>query len=48
MNEPPAKPKSFFDRVRSLPLRAWVAILVAESVVFIVLIVLLVWVVFRD
>ncbi|HWR71347.1 MAG TPA: hypothetical protein VN415_09840 [Dehalococcoidia bacterium] len=47
MNEPPAKPKSFFERVRSLPLKAWVAILVAESVVFIILIVLLVWVVFR-
>jgi hypothetical protein len=47
MNERPAKPKSLFDRVRSLPLRAWVVILVAESVVFIVLMVLLVWVVFR-
>ena len=47
MNEPPAKPKSFFERVRSMPLKAWVAILVAESVVFIILIVLLVWVVFR-
>ena len=47
MNEPPAKPRSFFERVRSLPLKAWVAILVAESVVFIILIVLLVWVVFR-
>ncbi len=47
MNEPPGKPKSLFDRVRSLPLKAWVAILVAESVVFIILIVLLVWVVFR-
>ena len=47
MNEPPAKPKSFFERVRSLPLKAWVAILVAESVVFIILIVVLVWVVFR-
>ena len=47
MNEPPAKPKSFFERVRSMPLKAWVAILVAESVVFVILIVLLVWVVFR-
>ena len=48
MNEPPAKPKSFFERVRSLPLKAWVAILVAESIVFILLIVLLVWIVFRE
>lgn len=47
MNEPPAKRKSFFDRLRSLPLKAWVAILVAESVVFIMLIALLVWLVFR-
>ena len=47
MNEPPAKPKSFFDRLRSLPLKAWVAILVAESVVFLGLIGLLVWVIFR-
>ena len=47
MNEPPAKPKSFFDRVRSLPLKAWVAILVAESVVVLGLIGLLVWVIFR-
>ena len=47
MNEPPAKPKSLFDRLRSLPLRAWVVILVAESVAFLVLIVVLVLVVFR-
>jgi hypothetical protein len=47
MNEPPAKPKSFFDRVRSLPLKAWVAILVAESLIFLVLIVVLVLIVFR-
>jgi hypothetical protein len=47
MNEPPAKPKSFFDRLRSLPLRAWVVLLVAESVVFLVLMVVLVLVVFR-
>jgi uncharacterized membrane protein len=49
MNEPPAKPerKSLLDRLRSLPLRTWVVILIAESVVFLVLIVLLVWVVFR-
>ena len=47
MNEPPAKPKSLFDRLRSLPLKAWVVILVAESVVFLVLIVVLVLVVFR-
>lgn len=47
MKEPPAKPKSLFDRLRSMPLRTAVIILVAESVVFIVLIVLLVWVVFR-
>jgi hypothetical protein len=48
MNEPPAKRKSLLDRVRSLPLKAWVAILVAESIVFILLIVLLVWIVFRE
>lgn len=47
MNEPPAKPKSLFDRLRSLPLKAWVVILIAESVVFILLIMLLVWIVFR-
>jgi hypothetical protein len=47
MNEPPAKPKSFFDRVRSLPLKAWVIILVAESLIFLVLIVVLVLIVFR-
>jgi hypothetical protein len=47
MNEPPAKPKSLFDRFRSLSLRAWVVILVAESVVFLVLIVVLILVVFR-
>ncbi len=47
MNEPPAKPKSLFDRLRALPLKAWVVILVAESVVFLILIVLLVWIVFR-
>jgi len=48
MNEPPAKPKSFFDRLRSLPLKAWIVILVGESVVFLVLIVVLVLVVFRE
>lgn len=47
MNEPPGKRQSFFDRLRSLPLRTWVIILVAESVVFTLLIVLLIWVVFR-
>ena len=47
MNEPPAKPKSLFDRLRLLPLKAWVVILIAESVVFILLIMLLVWIVFR-
>ena len=47
MNEPPAKSKSLFDRLRSLPLKAWVVFLVAESVVFLVLIVVLVLVVFR-
>jgi hypothetical protein len=47
MNEPPAKPKSLFDRLRSLPLKAWVVILVAESVVSLILIVVLVLVVFR-
>ena len=31
-----------------MPLKAWVAILVAESIVFILLIVLLVWIVFRE
>jgi hypothetical protein len=47
MNEPPAKPKSLFGRLRSLPVRAWVVILVAESVVFLVLVVVLVLVIFR-
>lgn len=47
MNEPPAKPKSLFDRLRSLSLRTLVVILVAESVVFLILIALLVWIVFR-
>lgn len=47
MNEPPAKPKSLFDRLRSLSIRTLVVILVAESVVFLILIVLLVWIVFR-
>ena len=48
MNEPPAKRKPFLDRVRSMPLRTLVFILIAESVVFIALVVLLVWLVFRD
>ena len=47
MNEPPAKPKSLFDRLRSLSIRTLVVILVAESVVFLILIALLVWIVFR-
>ena len=47
MNEPPAKRKSFLDRLRSMPLRTWVFILIVESVVFLILIVLLVWIVFR-
>jgi hypothetical protein len=47
MNEPPAKPKSLFDRLRSLSIRTLVVILVAESVVFLILIGLLVWIVFR-
>lgn len=47
MSEPPAKPKSLFDRLRSLPLKAWVVVLVAESVVFLILVVVLVLVVFR-
>ncbi len=34
MNEPPAKPKSFLDRMRSWSLRTWVVILVVESFVF--------------
>jgi hypothetical protein len=47
MNEPPVKRKSFFGRLRSMSLRTWVAILIAESFVFVLLIVLLVWLVFR-
>jgi hypothetical protein len=47
MNEPPAKSQSLFDRLRSLPVKAWVVILVAESVVFLILIVVLVLLVFR-
>jgi len=47
MNEPPANRKSLMGRLQSLPLKAWVVILVAESVVFLVLIVVLVLVVFR-
>ena len=47
MNEPPAKRRSVLERLRSLPVRMWVLILVAESVVFIILMVLLVWIVFR-
>lgn len=47
MSEPPAKRKSFFSRLQSLPLRTWVFILIAESIFFILLVVLLVWLVFR-
>lgn len=47
MNEPPAKPKSFLDRMRSWSLRTWVVILVVESFVFLAFLVLLVWIVFR-
>jgi hypothetical protein len=47
MNEPPAKPKSFLDRMRSWSLKTWVVILVVESVVFLLFLVLLVWIVFR-
>lgn len=47
MSEPPGKSKSILERLRSLPLRTWVVILIAESVVFLILIVLLVWIVFR-
>ena len=47
MSEPPAKRKPLLGRLRSLPLRTWVFILIAESVVFIMLVALLVWIVFR-
>ncbi|MDM7998862.1 MAG: hypothetical protein QUS33_02375 [Dehalococcoidia bacterium] len=47
MSEPPVKPKSVIQRLRSVPLRVWVIILVAESFVFILLVFLLVWIVFR-
>ena len=47
MNEPPAKSQSILDRLRSLPLKAWVVILVAESVFFLILVVVLVLIVFR-
>jgi hypothetical protein len=47
MNQPADKPRSLLDRLRSLPLKAWVIILVAESLIFLVLIVALVLVVFR-
>ena len=47
MNEPPAKPKSFLDRMRSWSLRTWEVILVAESIVFLLFLVLLIWLVFR-
>lgn len=47
MSKPPGKPKSLIERLRSLPLRVWVIILLAESFVFILLVFLLVWIVFR-
>jgi hypothetical protein len=47
MNETPGKPKSLMGRLRSLPVKAWLVILVAESIVFLVLMVVLVFIVFR-
>jgi hypothetical protein len=47
MNETPGKTKSFWQRLRSLPLKAWVVILVVESFLFLVLMVILVLIVFR-
>ena len=47
MSEPPAKPKSLLDQVRSWSLRTWVVILIVESIVFLALMVVMVWVVFR-
>ena len=46
MNEPPVKRTTFLDRIRSLPLKAWVVILVIESLIFLALVVVLVVVVF--
>ena len=47
MSEPPAKRKSIMDRMRSWSMKTWAIILVAESLVFVILIALLVWIVFR-
>lgn len=47
MNEPPVKRTSLFGRLRSLPLRAWVAFLVVESIVLVVLLVVFVVVLAR-
>ena len=47
MSEQPAKRQSLFGRMRSWSLKTWAIILVAESAVFVILIALLVWIVFR-
>ena len=47
MNEPPVKRTSFLDRLRSLPLKAWVIVLVIESLIFLALVAVLVVVVFK-
>jgi hypothetical protein len=39
MNEPPAKKASLMGRLRSLPLRMWVAFLVIESIILVGLLV---------
>ncbi len=46
MNEPPVK-RTLLDRLRSLPLKAWVIVLVIESLIFLALVAILVVVVFN-